>query len=272
MARAEAQRNADRAANGRLEPDQGSTAAGLAHAHELANLKQQLAQVLGQRDLTEKRHQAALAAAVQQGGQQDPSFVALQAQLTQVEQQRDLLEELAKQQGADDMDAARCLGAPIRILQPQKPTSPDRALAELQAKLDNVMVVNQRDNLAMARDRQVAERVAASGFHTGNVAQSPHPHLHQPLPGAATFPGGSSHQGVFGELRQPGASPTQGFFTTPAAAQVPFQASVPFSTNVIHPQSTDQICTSVSGPSLRPCGALIKAGWLYCSVYMRGTP
>ena len=60
------------------------------------------------------------------------------------------------------------------------------------------MVVNQRDNLAMARDRQVAERAAASGFQTGSpgTVPLPRPHLSQPLPGAATFPGGTSHQFV----------------------------------------------------------------------------
>jgi hypothetical protein len=68
---------------------------------------------------------------------------------------------------------------------------------------------------------------------------------------------------VFGNLRQPGASPTQGFFSTPAAAQVPYLVSSG-PTNQRHPQSTDRICTSKSGPSVRACWAVIKAGWLYC--------
>ena len=106
LARAEALQNASRAASRCSEPDQDNFAAGLAHAHELANLKQQLAQVLEQQVLNEKWHQADLAAAMQWGGQQDPSFITRQAQLAQAEQQWDLLEELAKQQGAADMDAA----------------------------------------------------------------------------------------------------------------------------------------------------------------------
>ena len=54
------------------------------------------------------------------------------------------------------------------------------------------------------------------------------------------MPGGSSRLGIFGSGRQVGDSPTQGFFTgtsSSAAAPSHFQASLPVSTNVVHPLS-----------------------------------